>query len=363
MSKLANEVGAINLAQGFPDFSPSTTLMRLVNEAMVEGHNQYAPMPGVPALRRCLSDKISRLYNVTCDPDSEITITAGATQALYTAITALIKKGDEILVIEPCYDSYLPAIELNGGIPVFVKLRAPRFEIDWDEIESKLSSRTSMFIMNTPHNPTGALWTASDMAQLSRLAEKYDFIVLSDEVYEHLVFEGANHETALKYPALKKRSLVCFSFGKVFHNTGWKMGYCVAPEKLTAEFRKVHQFLVFSCNTPVQHALANFLDDPNEYLSLNNFFENKRDVLLESLVDSKFDIIPTAGTYFQLLNYSSISDLDDMSFCERLAREHGVAAIPISYFYHDRHDDRFIRLCFAKSDQTLREAGKLLSNL
>ncbi len=363
MSALSNEAGAINLAQGFPDFSPSTTLMRLVDEAMIAGHNQYAPMPGVLQLRERLADKIQSLYNARYDVGSEITITAGATQALYTALTALVRRGDEVIVIEPAYDSYVPAITLNGGVPVFVKLRAPEFTVDWDEITSKITDKTSIFLFNTPHNPSGSVWGREDLERLQELAERHDLMVISDEVYEHLVFDGKSHESVAKYPELKKRTLACFSFGKVFHNTGWKMGYCVGPEDLMKEFRKVHQFLVFSCNTPVQHALAKFLENPNEYLSLNNFFQDKRDVMLSELTDSRFSLSPAAGTYFQLLNYDAISDEGDMDFCVRLTKEHGVAAIPISAFYHDGHDDHFIRLCFAKSNRTIQEAARKLSTL
>jgi methionine aminotransferase len=363
MSAMANQAGAINLAQGFPDFSPSSKLMRLVNEAMVAGHNQYAPMPGILPLRQRLCDKIHQLYGAVYDPETEITITAGATQALYTALTALVRQGDEVIVIEPAYDSYIPAIQLNGGIPVYVKLRAPEFTVNWDEITSKISDKTRLILINTPHNPTGAVWQASDLLTLQALAEKYDFLVISDEVYEHLVFDGKTHESAVKYPALKNRTMAVYSFGKVFHNTGWKMGYCVGPKELMVEFRKVHQFLVFSCNTPVQYALTDFLANPEEYLSLNKFFQAKRDVMLAELKSSRFSLTPAEGTYFQLLNYDGMSEEGDFDFCERLTKEHGVAAIPISAFYHDQHDDHFIRLCFAKSDRTMAEAGRRLSKI
>lgn len=363
MSGMANEYGAINLSQGFPDFSPSTRLMGLVNEAMLAGHNQYAPMPGLLALRETLSDKIHALYGSRYSPQSEITVTAGATQALYTAITALVKPGDEVVVIEPSYDSYVPAIQLNGGTPIFVRLKAPHFSVDWDEIESRLSDKTSLFLFNTPHNPAGAIWSAGDMQKLEMLAEKYNFNIISDEVYEHLVFDGKSHESIAKYPGLKNRTLATYSFGKVFHSTGWKMGYTIGPEHLMTEFRKIHQFLVFSCNTPAQHALHQFLQNPEEYLSLPAFFQKKRDVLLEALTGSKFNITPSAGTYFQLLNYSAISDESDMEFCTRLTKEHGVAAIPISAFYHDGHDEKYIRLCFAKSNQTIKNAAERLAQL
>ena len=363
MSAMANEHGAINLAQGFPDFSPSTRLMRLVEEAMVAGHNQYAPMPGVKQLRERLADKIKSLYGAWYDPDSEITITAGATQGLYTAFAALVQPGDEIIVIEPAYDSYIPGIILNGGKPVKVKLRAPKFTVDWDEIESKINNKTSGFIFNTPHNPTGAVWRPADLLKLQELAERHDLWVVSDEVYEHLVFDSQVHESVAKYPELKNRSIACFSFGKVFHSTGWKMGYCVAPPHLTKEFRKVHQFLVFSVNTPIQYALAEFLEDPEEYLMLNDFFQKKRDVMLEALASSRFSISPAEGTYFQLLQYDNISDVGDFEFCERLTKDYGVAAIPISAFYEDGQDDHFIRLCFAKSTSMIEEAADILRTL
>jgi len=363
MSGLANEAGAINLAQGFPDFAPSSRLMELVNEAMHAGHNQYAPMPGLMALREQLADKIASLYGALYNPATEITITAGATQAIYTAISALVSPGDEVIVIEPAYDSYVPAIKLNGGVPVYVQLKGPDFAADWDEIESKLSDRTRLFIFNTPHNPTGTVWTTADLFRLEELADRYDFIVLSDEVYEHLVFDGMTHESIAKYPELKKRAMACYSFGKVFHNTGWKTGYCIGPENLMTEFRKVHQFLVFSCNTPIQHALNTFIKNPEEYLSLNTFFQQKRDVLIDSLQDSKFNYSPAAGTYFQLLNYDTLSDEPDRAFAERITREHKVATIPISAFYHDGFDGHYVRLCFAKSEAVIREAGRVLSGV
>ena len=363
MSAMANEHKAINLAQGFPDFSPSTNLMRLVDEAMLAGHNQYAPMPGVRQLRERLADKIKTLYDAWYDPDDEITITAGATQGLYTALAALVQAGDEVIVVEPAYDSYIPGIVLNGGIPVKVKLKAPEFTVDWDEIQSKINSKTRGFIFNTPHNPTGAVWQTSDLLKLQALAERHDLWVVSDEVYEHLVFDGQTHESVAKYPGLKNRSIACFSFGKVFHNTGWKMGYCIAPHTLMKEFRKVHQFLVFSVNTPIQYALAKFLENSEEYLSLNSFFQNKRNLLLKELESSRFSIAPAAGTYFQLLQYDTISDESDFDFCSRLTKEYGVAAIPISAFYEDGHDDHVIRLCFAKSDAIIQEAATILSTL
>ena len=363
MSAIATKFDAINLAQGFPDFSPSTTLMRLVNEAMIAGHNQYAPMPGVMALRERLSDKIKELYGGYYDPASEITVTAGATQGIYTALTALVQKGDEVIVIEPAYDSYVPAIKLNGGVPIFVKLRAPSFTVDWDEIKSKVSSKTRLILFNTPHNPTGVLWSAADLLVLEELVEEHNLFVISDEVYEHLVFDGQTHESVAKYPRLKNRSIACYSFGKVFHSTGWKMGYCTAPKYLMDEFRKIHQFMVFSCHSPTQYALAEFLQNPDEYLSLNAFFQNKRDVLTAAFGDSKFSYKPTEGTYFQLLNYDNISDLGDFDFCVHLAENHGVAAIPISSFYHDKHDDHFIRLCFAKADRVIESAAKRLASV
>lgn len=363
MSGMANEYGAINLSQGFPDFSPSSTLINLVNEAMQSGHNQYAPMPGLLSLRKTLSEKIFSLYGQRYNPSTEITITAGATQALYTAITALVNPGDDVVVIEPSYDSYVPAIQLNGGTPIYVRLKAPHFSVDWDEIEDKLSDKTSLFLFNTPHNPAGAVWGEADMKKLQTLAEKYNFNIISDEVYEHLVFDGNQHESIAKFPGLKNRTIATYSFGKVFHSTGWKMGYVIGPEHLMNEFRKIHQFLVFSCNTPIQHALNSFLKNPDEYLSLPDFFQRKRDILINALSNSRFKCIPSAGTYFQLLNYSDISDKSDMEFCSTLTKEQGVAAIPISAFYHDGHDEKYIRLCFAKSDEVITNAAARLVNL
>lgn len=361
MSGLADEVGAINLSQGFPDFDPDPELVELVHQAMVDGKNQYAPMPGVPGLRRQLAEKIDSLYNVRFDPDTEITITAGATQGIYTCLSALVSHGDEVIVIEPAYDSYVPTIKLNGGVPVYVQLKGPDFSVDWDEVRSKITSRTRVFIMNTPHNPTGTVWTDRDWKMLEELAVTFDLIVISDEVYEHLVFDGHSHTSVMSYPELMSRSVACFSFGKVFHNTGWKMGYCVAPPSLTDEIRKVHQFLVFSCNTPTQHALATYLQDPLKYLELNTFFERKRNVLVNALESSGFKFKPASGTYFQLLNYEKLSDLSDYDFCVRLAKEFGVAAIPISAFYHDNFDGKYIRLCFAKSESMLEEAARRIS--
>ena len=363
MSKLAQDSGAINLSQGFPDFSCSEELIDLVNEYMEKGFNQYAPMAGVPALREAISVKINDLYHVKFNPETEITITAGATQAIYTAITALVNQGDEVILFDPSYDCYAPSIRLNGGTPVHLQLKPPHFNIDWDEVKNKITSKTRMIIINTPHNPTGAVLTGDDLKTLEDIAKDADLFVLSDEVYEHITFDGRQHESILKYPELSKRSLAIFSFGKVFHNTGWKLGYCVAPEHLSKEFRKVHQFIVFACNNPIQHALAEFLQRSEEYLSLNAFFQKKRDYFIDLLKGTGFKVTPCEGTYFQLLDYSDLSDEKDLDFAVRLTKEIGVASIPVSVFYKDEPDNRYLRFCFAKSNDLLEKAAKRLSKL
>ena len=363
MSALANECGAINLSQGFPNFDPPQGLRDLVTKYMNQGMNQYAPMPGVPALRDALAAKIQGLYGLPIDPQTEITITAGGTQALFTAIAALVMPGDEVVLIDPAYDSYGPSIEVQGGKPVPYELHAPDYRIDWEALEKLITPRTRMLIVNTPHNPTGKAFTREDLLALERLAEQHDLLVLSDEVYEHLIYDGRTHESVFLYPKLFQRSLVVFSFGKTFHGTGWKMGYCVAPPALMKEFRKVHQFNVFSVNTPMQHALAEFLQYPEEYLQLPAFYQRKRDFFLEAIEGSGLRPIPCEGTYFQLVDYSGVSDLPDFEFCQWLTREIGVAAIPVSSFYVNKRDEKVIRFCFAKTEDVLAQAGEKLKSL
>ncbi|MFN7119730.1 MAG: methionine aminotransferase [Saprospiraceae bacterium] len=362
MSALANEHKAINLSQGFPDFPSSERLIELVYQYMQKGFNQYAPMAGVVPLRENLARKIDDLYGVSIHPD-EITITAGGTQALFTAITAFVRPGDEVILIEPAYDSYRPSIEVNGGIPIIYELKAPQYKVDWDEFAHLISPRTRMIIINTPHNPTGTIFTRQDLLELQSLVLNTNILILSDEVYEHLVYDEQEHWSVLRFPGLRERSLAAYSFGKTFHNTGWKIGYCVAPRNLTAEFRKVHQFNVFSVNTPMQYALAEFLETPEAYLSLNDFYQQKRDLLLEVTQGSRLKPLKTLGTYFQLFDYQQISDEPDLNFAKRMTMEFGVAAIPVSVFYSSSKDDKIIRLCFAKKEETLYKAGELLQKI
>lgn len=363
MSALANKHQAINLSQGFPNFDCSPRLRKLVEHYLQNGYNQYAPMAGVPLLRERLAEKVSSLYDLSIDPNSEITITAGATQAIFTIISAFVKSGDEVILIEPAYDSYRPSVELNGGVPVIYELKAPDYKIDWTTFEQLISDKTRMIIFNTPHNPTGTILNESDLKALERLTENTDILLLSDEVYEHLVYDQATHQSVLRYPKLYERSLATYSFGKTFHSTGWKIGYCIAPEHLMKEFRKVHQFNVFSVNTPLQYAIADFLANPEEYLSLNNFYQQKRDFFLQAISGSRFRPITCEGTYFQLLDYSEISDEKDTAFAKRMTTEFGVASIPVSVFYSDHRDEKVVRLCFAKTEEILAKAGELIQKI
>ncbi|MBV6655836.1 MAG: aminotransferase class I/II-fold pyridoxal phosphate-dependent enzyme [Mameliella sp.] len=363
MSALANEHGAINLSQGFPNFSSPQELTDLVCHYLQQGYNQYAPMPGLMELREAIAQKAKQTYGVSINPDTEITVTAGATQALYCSIAAFVRPGDEVILLEPCYDSYRPAIEANGGTPVIYELKAPDYKVDWGQFEQLLSPSTRMIIINTPHNPTGTILESEDLLALQRITSGTDILVLSDEVYEHLIYDGAAHQSVIRYPELRSRSLATFSFGKTFHNTGWKVGYCIAPPKLTKEFRKVHQFNVFSVHRPTQHALADYLQDASTYESLPSFFAEKRDLLLELMNASRFKPLLCKGTYFCNFDYSAISDEPDRDFARRLTTEYGVAAIPVSAFYSSGRDDRVIRLCFAKTAETLRSAGELLAKV
>ena len=363
MSQLAVENDAINLSQGFPDFDISRKLIDKVHHFMLKGYNQYAPMPGVPVLRRNIATMVKASHGASYDPDREITITAGATQALYTAITALIHPGDEVIIFEPAYDSYAPAVRLNGGIPCFSQLMLPDYQIDWEGLPSLISERTRMIIINSPHNPTGSVLKPGDLLRLEQLADRHDLIVLSDEVYEHLIFDGVGHESVCRYPGLARRSLMVGSFGKTFHTTGWKTGFVLAPEALTAELRKVHQWVVFAVNTPIQHAVAEFLEDAENYRSLGTFYQSKRDHLVSLLQESRFRIIPSHGTYFQLLDYSAISDEGEMDFAVRMTREYGVATVPVSAFYSENINNRTLRVCFAKREVTLEKAAAILCKI
>lgn len=363
MSALANKHNAINLSQGFPNFDCPEALKQMVNKHLQEGKNQYVPMAGVPALRQRLVDKIDRMTGHSINPDTEITITAGATQALFTAIATFVSAGDEVILIEPAYDCYRPAIEVVGGIPIAYELVAPDYTINWQEIKNLVTEKTKMIIINTPHNPIGKTLKASDLKALEDLTKGTDILVLSDEVYEHLIYDGANHQSVLRYPELFKRSLAVYSFGKTFHNTGWKIGYIVAPDYLMKEFRKVHQFNVFSVNSFVQYGIADFLEDPESYLTLPNFYQQKRDFFGKTMEGSRLQPSSSEGTYFQLFDYSNISDEADTDFAKRLTVEHGVASIPVSVFYTSGRQDKMIRLCFAKTEDLLESAGKLLREI
>jgi len=371
MSRLAAEHGAINLSQGFPDFSPSPLLLDRVTHHMAAGANQYPPMAGVAPLREAIAEKVARLYGAAYEPETEVTVTAGATQAIYTAIAACVRPGDEVIVFAPVYDSYVPGIELNGGQAVFAHLRFPGFKPDWDEVRELITPRTRMIIINSPHNPSGAVWSADDMAMLEALVRNTDIVVVSDEVYEHVVFDqtdGASgkvrHESVTRYPGLRERSFVVSSFGKTYHVTGWKVAYCLAPRALMGEFRKAHQFIVFTVHHPAQLALADFMREHPEFAdNLADFYQAKRDFFRQQLEGSRFTLLPCAGTYFQLATYAAISDEPDTQFVRRLTTEHGVAAIPVSVFNPDGDDRRVIRFCFAKNEATLAAAGERLRAL
>jgi len=363
MSALAAETQAVNLGQGFPDFHCDPKLLDAVTAAMAAGHNQYPPMPGIPALREAVSAKIAALYGRSYSAATEITLTAGATQAIITAVLAIVRPGDEVIVLEPCYDSYVPNIELAGGTVVRVPLTPGTFRPDFDKIAAALSSRTRAIIVNTPHNPSATVWTEAEMRQLEALLAPTDVFVISDEVYEHMVYDGARHESAARFPGLAARSFIVSSFGKTYHVTGWKVGYVAAPASLTAEFRKVHQFNVFTVNTPMQHALASYMADPAPYLDLSAFYQRKRDLFAEGLARTRFKLLPSGGTYFQCVDIGEVSDLGEADFCQWLTREIGVAAIPLSAFYGNEFDQRVVRFCFAKKDETLRTALDRLAKL
>ena len=363
MSALAAEHKAVNLGQGFPDFECAPELVNAVTAAMQAGHNQYPPMTGVPMLREAVARKIEALHGRAYNPNTEITITAGATQAIITAILAIVHAGDEVIVLDPCYDSYVPNIELAGGKAVRVPLTPGTFRPDFAKISAAITPRTRAIIINSPHNPSATIWTAEEMRQLEDLLAPTDILLISDEVYEHMVFDGAEHQSAARFAGLASRAFIVSSFGKTFHVTGWKVGTVAAPAALTAEFRKVHQFNVFTVNTPVQHGLAAYLQDPTPYLQLPAFYQAKRDLFREGLAGSRFKLLPSTGSYFQCVDISAISDLNEADFCQWLTREVGVAAIPLSAFYGDGFDQRVVRFCFAKKDETLRAALERLHKL
>jgi methionine aminotransferase len=367
MSTLAAETGAVNLGQGFPDFDCDPALVEAVTRAMAAGLNQYPPMPGVPALREAIAGKIAALYGRRYDPASEITVTAGATQAIITAILAVVHPGDEVIVLDPCYDSYVPNIELAGGVVVRVPLTPGSFRPDFDKIAAALSPRTRALIINTPHNPSATVWTREEMLRLQELLAPTNVLLISDEVYEHMVFDGQPHESAARYPGLAARAFIVSSFGKTYHVTGWKVGYVAAPVALTAEFRKVHQFNVFTVNTPVQHALAAYMANPRPHLELPAFYQHKRDLFRQGLAQTRFKLLPSEGSYFQCVDISELAvperSLPEAEFCQWLTREIGVAAIPLSAFYGNGFDQHVVRFCFAKKDETLRGALQRLARL
>jgi methionine aminotransferase len=365
MSALANEHGAVNLGQGFPDFGCDPRLLDLVDEAMRGGLNQYPPMPGVPLLRELIAAKIQALYGRAYDVNTEITITAGATQALTTAIFCAVHPGDEVIIIEPAYDSYLPAVQLAGGVPVTVSMRVDEtgYSVPWDQIAAAVTPRTRMIVMNTPHNPTGTILRKKDLDALAAIVDGTDILILSDEVYEHMVYDGQQHESVCRHPVLAERAFVVSSFGKTYHVTGWKVGYVAAPAGLTSEFRKVHQYNVFTVNTPVQHGLAGYMRDPAPYLELPAFYQRKRDLFREGLANTRFTLLPADGTYFQCVRYDAISGLSESAFAQWLTREIKVAAIPVSAFYSQGKESGIVRFCFAKQDETLRVALERLARV
>lgn len=363
MSALAQRHEAINLGQGFPDYPIDPALIDLVTEAMRAGHNQYPAMPGVPALRAAIAAKVARLYGRAYDPDTEVTVTSGATQAIFTAIQALAHAGDEAIVFEPAYDSYVPAVLVAGATPVPLPLTFPGYRIDWDRVRDAITPRTRLIVVNTPNNPGTSVLTAADLTALADVTRGTPIVVVADEVYEHMVYDGARHESLARHPELAARSVVIGSFGKTFHATGWKVGYALAPAAIAAEIRRLHQFTVFTVSSPMQHALARFLDDPRRYDGLPAFFAAKRDLLRAALAGTPLDLMPCAGSYFLLARYGRVSDEPAAEFAQRLVREFGVATIPLSAFYRDGTDHRVIRFCFAKRDETLRQAAARLARL
>jgi methionine aminotransferase len=364
MSALAQEHEAINLSQGFPDFNCDAELIRRVNHYMRKGFNQYAPMPGTMPLREQIAELVRNTYGATYDPVNEITITSGATEALFCAITALIGEGDEVLIVEPAYDSYIPAITLSGGVPVSISMTFPDYRIDWEHVKKLINGRTKAIILNSPHNPTGAVLTEDDLQQLDKILSSNNIFVISDEVYEHMIFDGLRHESVARYPALAERAFVISSFGKTLHATGWKIGYCLAPEALTKEFRKIHQYVTFSTTAPFQHAIADYMRDyPEKITELSAFYQQKRDYFLEQMKGSRFVPIKSSGTYFQLMRYEGITDEGDEEFARRLTMEHGVAAIPVSVFYRFKTDNKVLRFCFAKEEKTLKAAAAILKKV
>jgi methionine transaminase len=363
MTRLANEHGAINLSQGFPDFDCDPALVEAVAQAMRQGHNQYAPMPGVLALREAIAAKVQACYGATCDPQTDVQIVSGATAGLYATLTAFVHPGDEVILFEPCYDSYVPVIRLSGGTPVFISLRYPDYRVDWDEVRRAVTPRTKAILVNTPHNPTGVMWTADDMKALAALVAGTDILLIGDEVYEHIIFDGRRHESLLRYPDLRARACVISSFGKTFHTTGWKVGYCVAPAPILAEVQRVHQFMTFTVHTPSQFAFAEFASRDPLAKDLAPFYQQKRDLFLSLIDGSRFKPLACEGTYFQLLDYSAIARDTDKDMAMRLITEHGVASIPCSAFLYKDPGGPVLRFCFAKKEETLRAAAERLRSV
>jgi len=363
MSQLATEYNAINLGQGFPDFNMSEELISLVNKAMLNGYNQYVHTNGLGVLREKLAVKAEKLYKTNINPETQITVTPGGTYAIYTALTAILQKDDEVIVFEPAYDSYIPNIIINGAKPVLVQLQFPGYSIPWDEVKNKITRKTKAIIINSPHNPTGMVLSETDIEELKSITQNTNILIVSDEVYEHLIFDDIPHRSILRYPELLERSFVCFSFGKTYNCTGWKVGYCISSALLMKEFRKVHQFNCFSCNSFVQYALAEFLDNEEAYLFLGNFIQRKRDYLQSLMKQTGFNAIPSHGSYFQCYSYKDISEENDMDFAIRLTKEVGVTTVPLSSFYQSKKDDKVLRFCFAKKEETLRLASERLQNL
>jgi methionine transaminase len=363
MSALATEYNAVNLGQGFPDYEMSEDLVSLVNDAMKKGFNQYVPMQGYMPLREALSEKIQFLYSSQINPDTQITITPGGTYAIYTALTTILRPGDEVIVFEPAYDSYIPNVEVNGAVPVLIELEFPAYKIDWNKVRQKISPKTRAIMLNSPHNPTGSVLSAEDMNELRSIVRGKNIFICSDEVYEHLIFDDIPHQSILRYSDLLEKSFVCFSFGKVFHCTGWKLGYCVSSPGLMKEFRKVHQFNCFSCNSPMQVGLAKFLSDKNSYLPLSSFMQRKRDHFVSLMRSSKFKLLNSSGSYFICGTYDNISDETDKDFSIRITKEYGVTTIPVSVFYQAGTDNRVVRFCFAKKEETLEAAVERLATI
>jgi methionine aminotransferase len=363
MSRLAQEHNAINLSQGFPDFDCAKELLALVTKYFNAGLNQYPPMAGVMRLRERIAEKVEALYGARYDPEHEVTVTPGATYGIFTAIATLVRPGDEVILFEPAYDSYVPSIEVNGGIPVFVQLRYPDYSIDWQRVQQAITPKTRMILINTPNNPTASVFSGEDMRMLEGMLRGTDIVVVSDEVYEHIVFDGHQHQSVARFPGLAERSFVVSSFGKTYHVTGWKMGYVLAPRELTSEFRKVHQFNVFVTNGPLQHALAEYMENKDAYLSLAAFYQKKRDFFLQGVQASRFKPLPSRGTFFQNLAYDAISNERDMDLAIRLTKERGVASIPVSVFYRKPPDHKVLRFCFAKSEETLARGAEILCKI